>query len=131
MNTKSMLGAVLGTVLKVILAVVVIVLVYRVAISAYDFGYKIFDETAISEAPGREVTVSITSGKGAKEIGQILEDKGLIKDAKIFYIQNMLSSYKGKLKPGSYTLNTAMSSEEIMAAMSPEEIASDDENQAD
>ena len=52
------------------------------------------------------------------DIGQILEDKGLIRDAKLFYIQNLLSHYKDKLQPGTYVLNTSMTMEEMMEIMS-------------
>ena len=56
--------------------------------------------------------------KSLKEIGEILEEAGLIKDAKIFFVQELLSEYHGKMKPGIYTLNTSMSGTELMAAMS-------------
>ena len=57
---------------------------------------------------------------GAKEIGKLLESKGLIKDGTLFYLQNILSRYKGDLKPGTYTLNTSMTTEEMMAVIAGE-----------
>ena len=51
------------------------------------------------------------------EIGQILEEKGLIRDAKIFYIQETLSEYHGYLAPGIYELNTSMTIEEMINTM--------------
>ena len=52
-----------------------------------------------------------------KEIGQLLQEKGLIRDAKHFYLQEFFSSYHKKLQPGIYELNTAMTPEEMMAVM--------------
>ena len=72
----------------------------------------------MSEAPGREVNISIAQGKSVKEIGEILESKGLIKDATIFYFQNLLSSHKDKLQPGMYTFNTSMTPSQMMEIMS-------------
>ncbi len=121
MNTKQMVGAIIGMVLKVSIAVLVIIFVYRGAVVAYDYGYRIFEEEPVSEAPGIDLTVEITVGKSALQIGEILEQKGLIRDAKLFYIQNLLSHYKDKMKAGVYTLNTSMTMEEMMEIMSPQE----------
>ena len=121
MNTKQMLMAVFGTILKVVIAVLVIMFIYKGAVAAYDYGYRIFKEEPVAEAPGVDVTVEITVGKSALQIGEVLEAKGLIRDAKLFYIQNLLSHYKDKLKSGTYTLNTSMTMTEMMGIMSPEQ----------
>lgn len=119
MNTRQIVMAVLGTVLKVVIAVLVIMFVYKGAVVAYDYGYRVFKEEPVAESPGVDVTVEITVGKSALQIGEILEAKGLIRDAKLFYVQNLLSNYKDKLRAGVYTLNTSMTMEEMMAVMSP------------
>lgn len=119
MNTRQMVMAVLGTVLKVLIAVLVIMFIYKGAVIAYDYGYRVFKEEPVAESPGVDVTVEITVGKSALQIGEILETKGLIRDAKLFYVQNLLSNYKDKLQAGVYTLNTSMTMEEMMAVMSP------------
>ena len=121
MNTKNVVVAILGTIVKVALTVFVVMFVYKAAVKAYDFGYSIFEDKPMSVAPGREVTVSITSGKSVKEIGEILESKGLVEDATVFYFQNLLSSHKDELQPGMYTLNTSMTPTEIMEIMSMDE----------
>ena len=41
---------------KLLLAVVIIMMVYVGALTAYDFGYRIFAERPVSQAPGKEVT---------------------------------------------------------------------------
>ena len=51
------------------------------------------------------------------QIGEILEAKGLIKDAKVFYVQEKLSNYKGKLKAGTYLLSTAYTPTRIMGIL--------------
>lgn len=118
MDTKKIVLAILGTIAKIAVLAVALVFIYKAAVKAYDFGYAIFEDKAVSEAPGREVNVSIAEGKSAKEIGEILESKGLIKDATIFYFQNLLSSHRDKLVPGMYTLNTSMTPSEMMEMMS-------------
>ena len=53
------------------------------------------------------------------------KEKGLIRDAKLFYFQEMFSEYKGELKPGVYELSTGMTPYEMMEIMS----ASDEEEE--
>lgn len=128
MAAKQMIMAFLGTILKVALYALVIVFIYRAALVAYDYGYRIFQEKPMTAEPGRDVTVEITMGKSVLQIGELLEQNGLIRDARLFYIQNLLSRYKDKLRPGVYTLNTSMTMEEMMEVLSfsyqPEETES-------
>lgn len=118
MKTNQVFATVFSIVLKVIIIVAAILLIYKGATTAYDYGYRLFTEPPVSQGTGREVTVSITSGKSAKEIGQLLESKGLIRDAKLFVLQELLSDYHDNIQPGIYTLNSSMTAEEMMAIMS-------------
>lgn len=122
MNTRQMVTAVFGAVFKVAVAVLIIAFVYKGAVVAYDYGYRVFQEKPVAESPGTDVVVEITVGKSVLQIGEVLEKKGLIRDAKLFYVQNLLSHYKDELKPGQYTLNTSMSMEEMMEIMSPADV---------
>lgn len=128
MNTRQMVAAVAGMVLKVAVAVLVIAVVYKGAVKAYDYGYRVFKEPPVSESPGLDITVEITVGKNTLQIGELLEEKGLIRDARLFYIQNMFSHYKDELRAGVYTLNTSMTMEEMMEVMSPKEPEETGEN---
>ena len=65
--------------------------------------------------------VWITADKGAKEIGDLLESKELIKESNLFVVQLMLSAYKDDMKPGTYTLSTSMTAKEMMQVISAEE----------
>ena len=121
MNAKNVIMAIAGTIVKCVLVIFVVMFIYKAAGKAYNFGYAIFEDKPMSQGTGREVTISVTEGKDAKEIGEILESKGLVEDATIFWLQNMLSSHKDELKPGMYTLSTSMTPTEIMEIMSAEE----------
>ena len=118
MNARQIVVAVMGTVIRLAVAVVVVMFLYKAALVAYDYGYRVFQEPPVAEAPGTDIAVDITMGKSAYQIGEILESKGLIRDAGLFYIQNLLSHYKDELHAGSYTLNTSMTMEEMMEIMS-------------
>lgn len=118
MELKQMAGAVLGTVIRLTVAIAVIYFIYNVGIESYNFGYRVFADVAVEISPGRDKDVTIVAGKSVMEIGEILEEAGLIKDAKIFWVQEILSDHHGEMKPGIYTLNTSMTGTEMIAAMS-------------
>lgn len=83
----------------------------------YDFGYRVFTETPVDEEPGRDVVVQVTSDMSESEIGDMLEEAGLVRDGKLFCAQLKLSAYSGDLLPGIYTLNTAMTGKDMIVVM--------------
>ena len=54
----------------------------------------------------------------AKDVGQMLEERGLIRYANLFVIQELLSENHDKIQPGIYDLSTAMTAEEMLEVMS-------------
>lgn len=103
---------------KIMLVLLVVYATIGVSKVAYDFGYRVFTEPAVAEAPGEDVVVQIKEGMSARELGQMLEDKGLVRDGNLFYLQLKLSAYSKKMEPGVYTLNTSMTAKEMMVAIS-------------
>ena len=118
MNSKEVVISVFSTVFKIVIAIILVMLVYKWSMSAYEYGQRVFNEPPMSAGSGRIVTVTVNSGDSAKEIGQMLEKMGLIRDAELFMVQEMLSEYKDKMQPGTYELNTAMTTDEMMQIMS-------------
>ena len=117
MNAKQLLGAISAMIVRIVVAAAIIAAVFKLAISAYDFGYQIFADVPMSEGSGRTVSVVVSEGQSSKELAKMLEQKGLIKDANVFYIQEQLSDYKDMIKPGTYELSTAMNSEQMLAIL--------------
>lgn len=110
-----------GGFLRFGLYVCVIIAVVYIGKSAFDFGYAIFNQVPMAnEEDGRDITVVVENGDSVYQIGKTLKNKGLIEDAKIFVIQEKLSTYKGKLQAGTYILNTSMDMEEMMTVLARE-----------
>lgn len=102
---------------SILVTLLVIVGLIEIGRYCYDFGYRVFTETAIEEAPGTDIVVQVTLDMSEYEIGKTLEKEGLIRDAKLFYAQLKLSAYSGELLPGTYTLNTSMTGKDMLVVM--------------
>ena len=120
MNSKEIVGSVFAVALKIIIAVILIMLVYKYAIQGYEYGYRIFGEPAMTTGEGRTVTITVNEEDSVKKIAQTLETNGLVREAKLFELQEKVSEYKNMLQPGVYELNTSMTAEEMMAVMAEE-----------
>ena len=113
MEGRQIAGAVVGTVIKVVVTAVFLMFVYRYAVEAYDYGYRIFGEEPMDAEPGRDVTVTIGEHDSTQDVAEMLMQRGLIRDAKLFVIQEKLSGLEEGIQPGTYDLNTAMKVEEM------------------
>lgn len=117
METKKLISAVVGMICKVALGVFVVYLIYWGATTCYDYGYRIFTEPPVSSGEGRTVRVSVTEEMSPLEMGELFVNRGLVKDAKLFALQYLLSEYRADFIPGTYDLSSAMTAEEMMEVM--------------
>lgn len=129
MNIKQLLGAISAMIIQIAIAAAVIIAVFKLAIAAYDFGYQVFADLPVSEGDGTVISVVVSEQQSSKDLAQVLEERGLINYAYVFFIQEQLSDdYRGKIKPGTYELSTAMSSEQMLEILCHVEAAEDEEN---
>lgn len=117
MSVKGVIGSTAELIIKLVLLVFAATYIMRAATAAYDYGYRIFTEEPVSLGEGRTISVSVEDPVSAREVGEMLEERGLIRDANLFVIQELLSENHGKLQPGIYDLSTAMTAEEMMDVM--------------
>ena len=120
MDIKGLVVTIVETIIKVAVLAVVIVYVFRAATQAYDFGYRVFVDEPVSASGGRTITVSVAQDASVKEIADMLEEKGLIEDANLFVVQELLSVHHGKIASGIYDLSTEMTAEQMLEVMSPD-----------
>lgn len=86
-----------------------------VANYSYDFAYRVFGETRVEEAPGRNVKVTILKGEGSMDIAKKLEDAKVIEDRYSFYLKLKLKEYD--IMPGTFQLNTSMTYDEVLETL--------------
>ncbi len=121
-DTVGKAGLILASgIFRAALYVCVAVLVFWIGKTSYQFGYDVFNQQAVSPGAGQEVTVVIPEGSSTYDVAKILESKGLIQDALVFYAQEKLSTYKGKMQSGTYLLSTAYTPTRIMGILAGDE----------
>ncbi len=126
MDIKQLIGSVIETIIKIVAVVFLVSFVYETAVKAYDYGYRVFAEEPVSVGEGRTISISVGAGDSVRDIGKNLEEKGLIRDANLFFVQELLSEYHGKIIPGIYDLNTSMTNDEMLEIMSSEQEEEED-----
>ena len=128
MDVKQLVVSIIETVIKIVVAVFVIMFVYDTAVTAYDYGYRVFAEEPMTVGEGRTISIYVREEDSVKDVGKTLENKGLIRDANLFVVQELLSEYHGKILPGIYDLNTSMSTEEMLGIMATEPEDAEEDN---
>lgn len=129
MSIKQVFVALLNMIFRLTISCIVVVLVYRAAMYSYHFGYMVFADATMEVSPGRDVSITVETDDEILDIGETLERRGLISDAKIFLVQAILLEYKDQIVPGEYTLNTSMTSEEMLEMMAQAEDESEEETE--
>jgi len=109
---RRMSMTVISASIKIVITICVLVGLYYVGARGFEFGVSLFSPVAMEEAPGTVVNVTFGKATDGKAAGELLEEKGLIKDSLVFYIQSLLYGYD--IAEGTYELNTSMTSEEIL-----------------
>jgi UPF0755 protein len=115
MSAKKFFLGLLDAAVKIAFVVVVVMLISKYSKMAYDYGYHIFNQSAVSSGSGRSVTFTVKSGDSVDTIADNMAGVGLITDKRLFKIQERFSEYHGMEQPGTYELSTAMTPEEMLA----------------
>lgn len=120
-STKSAIhgiSIVIQILLNILFYVVLVMLVIKVSTATYGFAYQIFGNVTVSEAPGELVTIEISEGESTKSIAKKLETNGLVVNKDSFYVRAKLTTgAKKPILPGTYTLNSSMTYDEILAVL--------------
>jgi UPF0755 protein len=109
-------------VLHILIVIVLIVFLIFLAQKAYGLGYEVFDEEPVDSGEGRAVTVTITDDMSVRQIGMLLRSEGLLTESvEAFQIQEFISEYHGDILPGTYTLRTSMTADEMFPILAQDQ----------
>lgn len=102
--------------IKISVYTLLIVCLVLLAGRGYLFGKAIFSDKGYEKSPGTDIVITISEGESKMDVAKKLEDKGVVNDKIVFYVQSIL--YEGKFIPGEYTLNSSLSGEDIIEVLS-------------
>ncbi|WP_124065958.1 endolytic transglycosylase MltG [Clostridium sp. E02] len=108
-------GAVIAISIRLIVLALVVLLLYQGVTKGYAFGHEIFYASSVAEKPGTDKEVAVEENDSALQVARQLKDSGLITNEYSFIIQAKFFDYK--VNPGAYTINTSMTSREILQMM--------------
>lgn len=114
-KVSGVLGGLAGRVITI--ALLILITVEGLGF-CFQFGHDIFYQQPAEAEPGTDREITLTDGLGMREVAKLLSEEGLIRNQTAFVIQGEL--YRTKLYPGEYTLNTSMTTKEILAALNTE-----------
>lgn len=97
--------------------ILIIAAITLVAIAVTGMAFITSLNGALDSSSEARITVTIPSGSSTIYIGEVLEEKGVIKSASKFRWYSKINNYDGKLKAGEYNLGPAMELKEIMALL--------------
>ena len=121
-------GGVKGVVKLLIYVLISLVIVY-LGKTAYGLGHEVFKQMPTDEPENAQfVSVTILSDMSVMEIGELLQEKGLVEKPSVFWMQEKVSDFRGEIKPGTYTLTTAQVVDEMLAIMARANLEEEDED---
>jgi len=128
MKQKNMAASIAMTFIKYTIYIFIVILLIHLGKGAYSFGYAVLSDDTMDREPGTDVTVTIRSDTSVYNIGKLLQRKGLIREAKVFFVQEFISQYHGDIVAGTYILNTSYTTEEILEVLAQATLGETDEN---
>ncbi|WFR55087.1 endolytic transglycosylase MltG [Anaerocolumna sp. AGMB13025] len=106
---------ILRLLLNILFYTIVVILIVRASKLTYDFSYQIFGQVTASEEPGRDIEIQISKGESTMNVASKLELTKIIVNKYSFYVKAKLQ--KQNIMPGTYTLNTSMTYDEIFTVI--------------
>ncbi|MBQ8933023.1 MAG: endolytic transglycosylase MltG [Lachnospiraceae bacterium] len=111
-SLKSISSILIGVAGHVIAITLLVLFAFTVVNFGYRFGYTVFCADSAEEAPGRDVEIVVEKGETIDELAEKLYADHVIPNTYAFRIQARL--YDIGFYPGTYKVNTSMSTKEIL-----------------
>jgi len=113
MDARKISTMIFKLTIKMVVIAALVAVCYLVCSTTFEYGAALFSQEAMAKTgEGEDVIVTIPYNTSAAELGKILEESGLIRDAGIFQIQSVL--YELTITPGTYEFSTEDNVEDII-----------------
>lgn len=93
--------------------VIIVYAVVKLFSYSFNFAYDVFGDVAKDPYSTEYVMVEVPKDSSVINIGEALEEAGIIKDKYVFFVKVKIKKYENKITPGKYALSPAMKFEQI------------------
>ena len=97
MNLNKVVFRFVSISFSILVILLVLIGFVKIGTYCYDFGYRVFTEAPVDAEPGRDVIVQISDDMSDMDIAKELKEKGLVENAKLFFVQLKVSAYSGSI----------------------------------
>ena len=94
--------------------VLIVYLVVRVFSYSFNFAYNVFGDTCREPGSTQYSVIQIPADASTVEIGEALEEGGIIEDKLVFAVKVKIKKYGNRIVPGKYGLSPSMTYDEIL-----------------
>lgn len=117
-STVSVIGRLAARLILIVLSALVL---FTVAGYAFGAGKDIFYQPPVEDPPGTDITLEISKETDYSALADMLVKKGAVRNGTAVAVQARL--YKTELYPGTYTVNTSMTTKQILTAINENALA--------
>ena len=117
-DINQITGTIIGVSGKLILYALLLLLLAEGVKGGYAFGHSLFYESSVEAPPGTDKVVTVPEGQRTSDTIRALKEAGLIENELAAQVQ--MKFYDYRIHPGTYNLNTSMSSKKILQTLNEE-----------
>lgn len=115
--------------LRLLACALLFFLLYEGVTRGYAFGHAVFSPEAAEAAPGHTELWVVEEEDSLLDVSKKLKEVGLISDPYVFAVQAKLYNYT--IYPGTYEINTSMTSRDILQMLDEKRTVTEDETDTD
>lgn len=99
---------------SLLINILIVYVVIQIFSYSFNFTYSVFGDVCKSPGSTEYVVVEIPADSSILEIGQALEDGGIIDDKYVFFAKVKVKGYGDKIRSGKFGLSASMNYDEIL-----------------
>lgn len=99
---------------SLLINVIIIFVVVEIFSYSFNFAYSVFGDVAKSPGATEYVVVEIPADSSILQIGDALEESGIIEDKFVFFAKVKVKGYGDKIRSGKFGLSASMTYNEIL-----------------
>lgn len=103
-----------GFMFSLLVNIIIVFCVVKVFTFSFNFVYTVFGNAALDPGSKEYKVIEIKADSSALQIGEALEEGGIIEDKYVFFAKVKVKGYGNKIVAGNYGLSPAMTYGEIL-----------------